>query len=200
MLNSLIKTLTLLWFISFTINSFSQKNSTFTFGKTDSTKFRGFGVGFEYYSGHKEISKIFKFKRDPIDEYKIGKGLYATYFNLNQKNKIHYYIDAGFIFWNKQKLNIDSTFSQRSEILQFTGKYRLGSFGVLGRVGGVLNHNSINSNNNIINDNNIDLTIGLGLAIPIPIKTKGLHFTILISRVNNHYSWSGTIFIPLFFH
>jgi len=198
--NFLIKTLTLLCFLSFSINSFSQKTSTFTFGKTDSTKFRGFGIGFEYYSGHKEVSKIFKFKRNPIDEYKIGKGLYVTYFNLNQKKKIHYYIDGGFIFWNKQKFSTDSTFRQRSEILQLTGKYRFGNFAILGRFGGLLNHNFINDRTNTVNENNIDLTMGIGLSIPIPIKTKGLRFTVLVSRINKNYSLSGTIFLPLIFH
>jgi hypothetical protein len=48
------------------LTTMSQKTSRFTFGKKDSAAiFRGFGVGFEYYSGHEKMSKLVKFKRDP---------------------------------------------------------------------------------------------------------------------------------------
>ncbi|MBX2959842.1 MAG: hypothetical protein KF732_07775 [Flavobacteriales bacterium] len=196
------KILITIGFAFFTLSTLAQTGK-FTFGKSDSTIFRGFGVGFEYYSGHKELSKIFKFKRNPIDEYKIGKGFYVTYFNLNQKKKFHYYIDGGFVFWNMQRIDSVSTLNQRSEILQFTGRYRMGSFGLLGRLGGLMNHNTIVQDESLSEkkNNNIDLTIGLGLSIPIPLpKTKGLNLTILISRVNQHYTWSGTVFLPLIFH
>lgn len=191
-------------FTFFTLSILAQTGK-FTFGKSDSTIFRGFGIGFEYYSGHKELSKIFKFKRNPIDEYKIGKGIYITYFNLNQKKKFHYYVDGGFVFWNEQKLNLDSSLKQRSEILQFTGCYKIGGFGIIARFGGLLNHNSISFNNilGVANrkNNEVDLTTGIGLSIPIPLpKTKGLNFTILISRVNKNYTWSGTVFLPLIFY
>jgi hypothetical protein len=192
--------------VLFSLTAISQKTGEFTFGKKDSSDlFRGFGIGFEYLSGHKEMSKIFKFKRDPIDEYKIGKGFYITYFNLSQDKKFHYYIDGGIVFWNNQKIGVNIKKEQRSEILQLTGSYRIGWFRLLGRMGGLLNHNTIKTvfNTEELNNksNDIGLITGLGLSIPIPFKsTKGLTFTLLISRVNKHYAWSGTIFIPLIFH
>ncbi len=179
------------------------QSSSWTFSKTDSTTFRGLGVGFEYYSGHEKFSKIFKFKRNPIDEYKIGKGIYITYFNLNENKNFHYYIDGGFIFWNKKKVDLVSTLDQHSEILQFTARYTIGSFGILGRIGGLFNHNTTTQENSltVIKNNSTDLTIGAGLSIPIPFpRTNGLNFTILINKIDNYYYWSGTIFLPLLFH
>jgi len=178
------------------LTAISQKTGKLTFGKDSTDMFRGFGVGLEYFSGHKELSKIFTFKRNPKEEYKIGKAVYITYFNLNQSKKAHYYADAGVVFWNEQKLDVDSTLKQRSEILQFTGSYTVGGFGIIARIGGLLNHNTFNGVGSTTKNNNFDVTTGLGLSIPIPFpKTKGLNFTILISRVNKHYTWSGTIFI-----
>ena len=40
------------------LTAMSQKTRTFTFGKDSTDMFRGFGLGFEYYSGHKKMSKI----------------------------------------------------------------------------------------------------------------------------------------------
>lgn len=179
------------------------QSSRWTFGRTGTTNFRGLAIGFEYYSGHEKFSTIFKFKRSPIDEYKIGKGIYITYFNLHQNKNFHYYIDVGFVFWNKRRINSTSTLDQRSEILQFTAKYKIGNFGILGRFGGLFNHNTVAQENGLreIKDNNIDLTIGAGISFPIPLPNlRGINSTILISNIDGFYYWSGTIFIPLLFY
>tara|TARA_B100000809_G_scaffold265497_1_gene324516 strand:+ start:4049 stop:4657 length:609 start_codon:yes stop_codon:yes gene_type:complete len=187
--------------VLFSLTAMSQKTGKFTFGNKDSDKFRGFGIGYGFYSGHKELSKIFTFKRKPLDEYKIGAGLYITYFNLNENKKLHYYVDGGFVFWNEQKLDIETTPEQRSELIQFTGSYRIGKIRIVGRFGGLLNHNVINSDNIATKKNDFNLTTGIGLSIPILFKkTKGVSVTVLINRVNKHYTWSGTVFIPLVFH
>jgi hypothetical protein len=190
---------TLILIIILTTSFFGQSN-TWTFNKTDSTTFKGLGLGFEYYSGHENISKNIKFKRTPIEEYNIGKGIYLTYFNFNQNKKFNYYIDGGFIFWNEKKINLNSNIDQRSEVIQITTKYKLGRFGILGRIGGLYNHKTISYENTLTKDRENTLSLSIGAGLSIPIFIKGLRLSTFVSKIDKYYYLSGTIVLPILFH
>ena len=61
----------LLTIICFLFSSYiwSQK-SAHPYNVTDSTKYRGFGVGLEFYSGHEKFSELFKLIRREIASIK----------------------------------------------------------------------------------------------------------------------------------
>lgn len=179
--------------------SISAQNNKWTFGNSNTQNFKGFGLGYEYYTGHEELSKNFKFKRSPIEEYNIGHGMYITFFNFNPNKKINYYIDGGFIFWNDKNMVSNTKIDQRSEVIHITTKYTLGRFGILARLGGIYNHQTITYENNlrIEQKNNLDLSFGFGLSIPIFIE--GLRFSTFITKIDNYYHLSGTIILPILF-
>ena len=180
----------------------AQGSGTFKVAKADLLKLRGFGVGFEYYSGHKNVSKLFRFKRKPKEEYKTGKGFYASYFNWDRNKKFHYYIDGGIVLWGNQQLNEEKTLMQRSALLQFTGSYPMGSFAIIARAGGLLNYNTINTqtSSELIQTKNKGISVvgGIGLSYSLSISRRSyLPIRVFISRVNDVYTLSGTAIIPL---
>jgi len=181
-------------FVSFFQLSFSQDTNTF----------KGIGLGFEYYNGHQDFKKNFSFKgRQPKQEYKIGRGVYFTYFNLDSNKKINYYIDAGFIFWQNQEIDKNITLKQHSELIRITGSYGIGKISLIGRVGGLLNHNKIDDNNLISRQTNTSLVLGSGISYSLYNNSlpllNGLHTSFLINRIDKNWIFSSTILIPLIF-
>ena len=189
----------LLTIICFLFSSYiwSQK-SAHPYNVTDSTKYRGFGVGLEFYSGHEKFSELFKFiRRDENYVYTHGYSVYASYFNLNQNKKFKYYLDAGVIFWFRSTLIDDYKIQSRSESIQLTGVYSIGKLGIIGRIGTLLNHSLINKESKA----KITPSYGFGLSFPVPIKkANGYNALIQISKINRLYTLSGTIILPLVFY
>lgn len=200
-MNLLSKYIVLLVLGGFLSLSGGAQNGYFSIGNKDGTKFKGFGIGTEYYTGHSEMGKLVKWKKPATEGFVRGIGIYVSYFRANPSNKIQYYIDAGVVFWHSGNLIEEGDFYQRSELLQFSGRYAIGKFGIVGRIGGLMNHDISATGNAFHPIKPFTLTTGLGVSIPIPIKkVKGLGALFMVSRVNNLYTWSGTIIIPIVFH
>ncbi|OFY85421.1 MAG: hypothetical protein A3K10_03745 [Bacteroidetes bacterium RIFCSPLOWO2_12_FULL_31_6] len=185
---------------------FSQDSGTFKIAKKDTTikikLNKGFGLGCDYYSGHHKMGKLFRLVHKPEEDYKKGFGFYVSFFNFNWDKKFHYIIDGGILFWRNYILENGMKLDQRSEVLTFKGSYRLGRISIIGKFGGMINHNKylqwLNEDPIPINTNEFGITYGIGLSYSFGFQySKYIPVVLEMTRMNEHFFINTTIYIPI---
>lgn len=187
--------------------SFSQDSGTFKVSKKEkpaekeSRNFnKGFALGYEYFSGHSELSRLFKIKRNPKHEYKIGHGVYVDYFNKYCfRERMGYRITAGGVFWNEQNTGTEIV-KGSSGFINFTGSYSLGGeVDLQGKFGGFLNRNAetrlIGTEMNQINTTTFSISYGVGVLYSHGMLSLGFN----ASKIGEYNMFSITVSVPIIF-
>ena len=181
----------------------AQDIGSFKVKKETPLKFKGFGLAYNYFSGHKKLSKTFSFKRSAAEQYRNAHAVFITYFDWQKEHTFHYNVDAGVMFWNKYPIENQTTINHRSEILQLKVSYALGRFGVFAKIGGIVNHYQFASESTVISPDEKEATFGvlfgLGAGYNLKIRSSYLPLSIEMVRINDHYSLMATVYLPLIF-